>query len=58
MTMVEEMVQQRDEVPRELPPLPTWESTPEDLEAATRTIKSALAGASRPPAGPWSRSSR
>ncbi|MFI5074419.1 MAG: YbiU family protein, partial [Actinomycetales bacterium] len=42
MTMVEEMVQQRDEAPRELPPLPTWESTPEDLKAATRTIKSAL----------------
>ena len=42
MTMVNEMVQQRDEAARELPPLPTWESTPEDLKAATRTIKSAL----------------
>ena len=42
MTMVNEMVQQRDEAARELPPLPTWESTPEDLRAATRTIKSAL----------------
>ena len=42
MTMVNEMVQQRDEAARELPPLPTWESTPEDLKAATRAIKSAL----------------
>src|SRR6476620_2410735 len=42
MSMVNELVQQRDETARELPALPTWESTPEDLKAATRTIKSAL----------------
>ena len=41
MSMVNELVQQR-ETATELPPLPHWESTPDDLREATRTTKAAL----------------
>ena len=35
-----------------LPSLPHWETIPDDLPAAIRTIKHALQGGSQPPDGP------
>ena len=42
MSVTNELVTVRRTADQELPPLPHWESTPEDLKEATRTIKAAL----------------